>query len=512
MSHENPRYGDPLTFGSGATVAQHSKSLLKILAVLFVGITVFLAIPAVYASSGSGSSGEGNSETPDPDEHDDHDDSDDDERDENDRDDEDRSGSGGGSSDDDGDHDGSSGGSDDSESQDDDSDQRGSRSLRTNDGENTRGLAARNQTITGNSARTAESVISRAELRMETAENKRGERIRRGEIVVVSSRNDLAAVFARDGLRIIEVFRLRSIGMNGYRISVRPRESEEGLLVKIKKSDPNCTASFNHVYWPASRPTIALANKPSTAARAALTSARIGLVDARVDSSHPMLRKVHVSTREFGLASSDEYTHGTAVASRIAEVAPGANIVVASVFSELQNGDEIASVDAIVRGLDWLSRNEVPVMNLSLTGPANPVLQAVTSKLIAKGHVLVAAVGNEGPHAAPQYPAAYAGVVGVTAVDENNRVYIYANQGPFVDFAAPGVNTQVATASGSVETASGTSYAAPVVAVALARLLSKPDERESRNAQQKLADGAKDLGEPGRDHVYGFGVIDPNPD
>ncbi|MEQ1755450.1 MAG: S8 family serine peptidase [Micropepsaceae bacterium] len=347
------------------------------------------------------------------------------------------------------------------------------------------------------------------ESHLEVTENGKGEQVRKGEVVLVSTHADLTATLAKQGLQVIEVFRLPSMGLSGFRVAVPEKQSDESVLKRLRKADPSGIATFNHVYVPARGGAIApvesLASAPMVGKR---TNARIGLVDARVDTHHPMLREVNVTFKEFGIANSSDEDHGTAVASRIASVAPGSKILVASVFSQMNNGDEMASVDAIARGLDWLARNNVPVINLSLAGPANPILQAVTARLVAKGHVLVAAVGNEGPHAAPQYPAAYDDVVGVTAVDAQNHVYLYANQGAYVDFAAPGVNTKVAKAEGTTETVSGTSYAAPVVAVALAKLINQPDRQRAQHAEEELAKSAKDMGEPGRDPVFGFGVID----
>jgi minor extracellular protease Epr len=117
-------------------------------------------------------------------------------------------------------------------------------------------------------------------------------------------------------------------------------------------------------------------------------------------------------------------------------------------------------------------------------------------------------VGNEGPQAPPQYPAAYDDVVGVTAVDSKYRVYLYANQGNYVDFAAPGVETTVANAAGAKETVSGTSYAAPIVTVAFARLVNRPDKALVDAAMRTLAGQAQDLGAPGRDPIFGHGLID----
>jgi hypothetical protein len=299
--------------------------------------------------------------------------------------------------------------------------------------------------------------------------------------------------------------------MSGLRIAVSYKQTGKQVIAALHKIDPKGISTFNHVYSPAR----GAASGEETEVRAGIaaipaerTAARIGLVDAGVDATHPLLKGVKISARAFGMGATTVENHGTAVASRIAEVAPGATLVVASVFSEMKNGEEIASVDAIARGLDWLSRNDVPVINLSLSGPANPILEAVTARLIAQGHVLVAAVGNEGPHSAPQFPAAYENVIGVTAVDTKDRVYLYANQGSYVDFAAAGVNAKVAKSPGTVETVSGTSYAAPVVAVALARLLPHADPKKAEAAQNSLARSARDLGEPGRDPVFGFGVID----
>ena len=83
--------------------------------------------------------------------------------------------------------------------------------------------------------------------------------------------------------------------------------------------------------------------------------------------------------------------------------------------------------------------------------------------------IVVAAVGNDGPSARPLYPAAFEPVVAVTAVDRRKNIYRWANQGPQVDFAAWGVSTPVALAKGGYGEESGTSFAAPIVAAAIAR-------------------------------------------
>lgn len=337
--------------------------------------------------------------------------------------------------------------------------------------------------------------------------NERGDRIRRGEVIFMSHRRDGATRARAAGLHVVEEQRLEALRARMMRIAVPAGESEEGVIKNLHAIDPTGTATFNHIYEPAgpAKPVPLSAAKPS---RAKPTKAKIGLIDAGVIASHTMLARVKVTQRQFGEGDRRNARHGTAVASRLAEAAPGANIVAANVFTTMLDGQDVASAYAIARALDWLSRQQVAVINLSLTGPANPVLEAITKRMTEKGHILVAAVGNEGPRGAKQYPAAYDKVVGVTAVDARNRIYIYANQGDAVDFAALGVNTPAATSAAAIEAVSGTSYAAPIVAAALARKLDKPNPKRAQAALIALKRQARDLGAPGRDPVFGDGVVD----
>lgn len=509
------------TSGQPGADAEYSNHMLKItFASLLAGFALFFAISVADAHGSSNSGDSQDFDAPDiDDEHEDHSGSGSGENDREESD--DNSGSGSGSDDDDSRSGSGSSGSDDRSGSgdgsgsepDDKSDKSGSSNSgsaeRMSDSRSSSASATAGDARTSTTSKSPEGVVARAEINLEIAENKRGERIRKGELVLLTSRANLGRRLASRGFRVIETFRMPALGMVGFRISVPPKANSELMLLRLKAVDPKGVATFNHVYVPARGGATVGNSVTSTSAVHAspAAGARIGLVDARVNASHPMLRTVRVSSRSFGIATSSDEEHGTAVASRIAEAAPGASLLVASVFSELNTGQEFATVDAISKALQWLASSNVPVINLSLAGPPNPALELITAKLVAKGHVLVAAVGNEGPHASPQYPAAYADVVGVTAVDSENHVYLYANQGEYVDFAAQGVNARVAAKDDELETVSGTSFAAPVVAAALARKLKQPDPRLARKAEMELANSAEDAGEPGRDPVYGYGII-----
>ena len=121
--------------------------------------------------------------------------------------------------------------------------------------------------------------------------------------------------------------------------------------------------------------------------------------------------------------------------------------------------------------------------------------------------LIVAAAGNNGPGAEPSFPAAYAGVVAVTAVDQDLKIYARATRGAYIDLAAPGVGIRTASASGTIAVKSGTSYAVPFIAAAAALVRSGDPALDVSSMRARLESSTRDLGEPGRDTTYGFGLI-----
>ena len=99
----------------------------------------------------------------------------------------------------------------------------------------------------------------------------------------------------------------------------------------------------------------------------------------------------------------------------------------------------------------------------------------------------------------------------MTAVDNSRQVYRYANRGPYVDFAAPGVNVASIDPRGATTSATGTSFAAPIVAARLARMLPRADAKQAQLAISNLEKQASDLGKPGRDGIFGHGLIEDAP-
>jgi subtilisin family serine protease len=98
-------------------------------------------------------------------------------------------------------------------------------------------------------------------------------------------------------------------------------------------------------------------------------------------------------------------------------------------------------------------------------------------------------------------------VVGVTAVDARQHVLVEAERGPQVKFAAPGADLAAAALPHGYALVRGTSFAAPIVAGLLARELPAPDVAGAQAAVATLAQRALDLGSPGLDPVYGYGLV-----
>jgi thermitase len=174
---------------------------------------------------------------------------------------------------------------------------------------------------------------------------------------------------------------------------------------------------------------------------------------------------------EHGQAPGVAQGHGTHVSGIVSHIAPNAKIMPIRVLDANGRGNTFVLAYAV----DWAVQHGADVINLSLgTDFESTVLSNSISSAIKHGVIVVAAAGNDN-FSIPQYPAAYDGVLGVTAVDEHELKANFANFGVgWVDLAAPGVGitSTIPTATGVMYAAwSGTSMATPFAsgAAALAR-------------------------------------------
>jgi subtilisin family serine protease len=291
---------------------------------------------------------------------------------------------------------------------------------------------------------------------------------------------------------------LQPLGDRVVTLIVPPGVSTRRALRDLRAADPRGSYDFDHLF--VSMQSVAprvVDETPMTSALPAAVDVRVGLIDGGVDTEHSVFatQRPQISGCDGKPLPSE---HGTAVASlfvgRAPEfhgAAPGAQLVAVDVYCETAAPG--GRVRDIVVGLAELTAAKVHVINMSVVGPDNAVLAAVVRKVVAQSIVIVAASGNDGPNAAPLYPAAYPGVVAVTAVDAHEKVLIEASGGDHVRFAAPGADMLAAGLGGKYASVRGTSYASPLVAGLIARLLARED---SIGVEQVIAQLAATAAKP----------------
>jgi minor extracellular protease Epr len=334
----------------------------------------------------------------------------------------------------------------------------------------------------------------------EGRERRKGELLVRGDIALADALH--AAGFTR-----LSVRHLSNLDQSVIRVRVREGSTLDADLAYLQHFQGATDAEPNYVFrlsgGASTAPTVTTATPAPTTVD---TSIRVGVIDTGADSTAPGLGKHIGSSRAFG----GHYTpraHGTHVAQIL--IRQGVRVDVADVFQTDANGEPLATAESIARGIDWMASRGVPVINVSISGPRSALLSEVVSRAIARGSIIIAAAGNDGPSAPPVYPAAFPEVVGVTAVDANGRIYRRANRGDYVDFAAFGVRVPVDAGDGRIEYVSGTSYAAPLVAAAVARRYRAPHPGDAPAEVTVLRGRAVDMGDRGRDPVFGWGLVPP---
>ena len=241
----------------------------------------------------------------------------------------------------------------------------------------------------------------------------------------------------------------------------------------------------------------------------------IAVIDSNVDSGHPDLRGA--VTRSFNAAGPPDEApdfHGTAVAGIIRahglvqSIAPQAEILAVRAF---RTSDPRAlpetTTHVLVTALDWAVKKGARILNMSFVGSRDPAIEQLLEAANQKGIVAVAAAGNGGPTAAPAYPAAYPGVIAVTAVDEADRRYEHANRGSYIAVAAPGVDILAPVERGGYAYLSGTSFAAAYVSGIAALLLERDPNLDAKALADLISVGADDLGPVGRDDDFGAGRV-----
>ncbi|RLJ41035.1 subtilase family protein [Litoreibacter meonggei] len=315
------------------------------------------------------------------------------------------------------------------------------------------------------------------------------------------------------GYKLREVTSLRSLGLIMLSFEMPEGTTGKQAIAELEAAISGSTVGVNHAYREQTLNTKtsslsyanALLNWPKSGCE---VSAPIGLIDTQVDAKAAGLSNKQLIQKSFTTGSIGSSRHGTEIASVLADPTRlrNATLYNAAVIEETLDAGRAAGVDSLVRALNWLIEKDIKVVNISLAGPFNKLLDLAIKRAYERGLIMVAAVGNAGPKAAAQYPAAFGSVIAVTAVDADGKIYREASQGPHVDIAAPGVDVLASSAQGA-RFVTGTSIAVPFVT---ARIAADPEmfaNAGTNRIRERLAANSLNLGRTGPDNTYGSGLM-----
>ncbi|WP_369779134.1 type VII secretion-associated serine protease mycosin [Streptomyces sp. R33] len=263
----------------------------------------------------------------------------------------------------------------------------------------------------------------------------------------------------------------------------------------------------------------------------------VAVLDTGVDATHPDLAGQVLDGADLigmGAGRGDRAwaRHGTAMAGIIAGhghganrrqgvlgIAPQAKILPIRVI--LEEGDPGRAKarenkgGALAEGIRWAADHGAHVINLSLGDDSDSAHHEAAEDeavqyALAKGVVVVASAGNggrQGDHAS--YPAAYPGVIAVTAVDRGGKKAAFSTRNWYATVSAPGVDVVIADPDRSYYEGWGTSAAAAFVSGVVALVKAAHPDLSPAQIKKLLEDTASDAPPGGRDDSRGHGLADP---
>jgi subtilisin len=254
------------------------------------------------------------------------------------------------------------------------------------------------------------------------------------------------------------------------------------------------------------------------------TGVKVAIMDTGIDYNHPDLAANYKGGYDCGGRfvwqgrndddPMDKQGHGTHCAGIVAAVkgndigvigvAPEAYLYAVKVFDDRGNG----RYSDVIEGLEWCIDNDIQVISMSFGSAysaGDPGIEPWINAAYDAGILLVGAAGNEGSGVDTViYPARYDAVIAVAATDGNDDRASWSSTGPDVELAAPGVSIYSTYRDDTYATLSGTSMACPHVSGTAALVIAAGEG----DVRQRLKDTADDLGAPGKDNLYGHGLVD----
>ena len=232
----------------------------------------------------------------------------------------------------------------------------------------------------------------------------------------------------------------------------------------------------------------------------------VAVIDTGVDVSHPYLQNRIVQAYNVAEGTEDVKDtrgHGTMVAGIIANCTPE-TVKIMPIKAE-NNYEDIA------QAIEYAVSKGASVINISLSANAkedNRVVAEAVTEAVRQGCSVVVAAGNDGKDVENYTPANANNAIVVTALNVNDVLDSHSNYGENVVVSAPGTEIVSTLPGNDYGSNSGTSFAAPYVASAVAMIQMDIPGITPGEIYNLLLDYSRDLGMPGRDKQYGGGCVD----
>lgn len=298
---------------------------------------------------------------------------------------------------------------------------------------------------------------------------------------------------------------------------VTPAQLEElrkNPNVAYVEPDATAYATADAVYWDMTNISATKVWPTNTG-----TGVRVAVIDTGIDYRHADLAPNYAGGYNFVARNTnplDDNGHGTHVSGTIAAAVDGNGIKGVAPTAKLYalkvlNSSGAGSYSNIIAALQWCVANKMQIASMSLGASVNSkALHDACTNAYKGGVLLVAAAGNSGTSGGAgitvEFPAAYSACIAVGAVDNNNVRPYWSSTGPKVELAAPGVSITSDRLGGGLAVMSGTSMACPHVA-GVAALVYASGVSKPAWVRQRLDASVIDLGVPGRDPLYGYGLV-----
>jgi hypothetical protein len=207
----------------------------------------------------------------------------------------------------------------------------------------------------------------------------------------------------------------------------------------------------------------------------------------------------------------DSDGHATAVASLAGGTAPGATGVAPAsdlLSIRVTNAEGVSDLFTLAQGIITAVDNGAQVINISLGSyqQSSAITNAITYAY-EHGSVIVAAAGND-QAAQLTWPAADPRVISVGAVDALGQQVSFSNSGANLSSTAPGLGLSTAWPGNEIVSFDGTSGSSPLMAGAIAAVMSQIPNITAYQAAELLTTYSADAGAPGRDPAFGYGTVD----